>query len=136
MSKKAFATLSLLTLFVAGPIFAESPLKATIPFDFTVAGTRMTAGEYTIALDKPGTVWIIRDDRRASCGVVTMGVSARQVPEAGKLVFHNYRGTFFLSQIWSPGNEYGRQLHKSRLEREVARNAGAAQLASVRVAPR
>lgn len=136
MSKKPFATLSLLTAFVAGPIFAEGPLKATIPFDFTVGGTRMTAGEYTIALDKPGTAWIIREDRRASCGVVTMGVSARQMPESGKLVFHNYRGTFFLSQIWSPGNTYGRELHKSKLELEVARNAGAAQLASVRVAPR
>jgi hypothetical protein len=136
MSQKAFATLSLLTLLQAVPIFAETPLKANIPFDFTAGHTRMSAGQYTVVFDKPGTLWIVRDDRKASCAIMTMAVQAAKTPEVGKLVFNNYGGSLFLSKIFSPGYDQGRQLSKSKVELEVARRIGGAQLASVRATPR
>jgi len=136
MSQKAFTTVGLLALVVAAPIFAETPLKANIPFNFTVGSTRMAAGEYTIMFDNPATVRVVREDGTSACVTITIPASTGKTPEVGKLVFNNYGGSFFLSQIWSPGYDQGRQLRKSKLELEVARNTGGVQLASIHAARR
>jgi len=135
MSTKAIATLSLMTLFVVAPAFAERPLKAVVPFDFTVGAKHMSAGEYTVTFDIPGVVRIAREDRRASCAVITTAVHAGKILDAGRLVFHRYGESYFLSQIWSPGYDQGRELRKSKTELEVARRAAGVRLASVRVTP-
>jgi hypothetical protein len=136
MSQKVFAALSLLTLLAAAPVFAERPLKATIPFDFTVGSKQMPAGEYTVTFDHPGTVRLTSEAGRASCTVITMAVQAGKTPEVGRLVFNKYGAYIFLSRVWSPGYDQGRELRKSKVEIEVARNFGAAQPEAVRVASR
>ncbi len=136
MSKKTFATLSLMLLLVATPIFAERPLHATIPFDFRVGNTLMTAGDYTVKFLVPGTVIVQRADYKAACAVITMAVQSNKTPDVGKLVFNRYGNSHFLSQIWSPGYGQGRQVHKSKVETELARIAGASQMASVRIQAR
>ncbi|MEB2360094.1 MAG: hypothetical protein HUU41_08545 [Bryobacteraceae bacterium] len=136
MPPKTFATLSLAALLMSAPGFAELPLKATIPFDFTVGTTRMAAGEYTFTYSMPGVVRISSPDWKASCLVLTMPVETRKAAETGKLVFNRYGATHFLSQIWGPGSGRGREVYKSRAEREMARNAAGVQRASVFVKPR
>jgi hypothetical protein len=37
-----------------------------------------------------------------------------------KLVFHSYGGQYFLAQIWRAGGTRGKELPKTRREREVA----------------
>jgi hypothetical protein len=136
MSKKVFATLSLMTLLVAAPMFAEGPLKATIPFDFRVGNTLMTAGDYTVSFTMPSVAVISREDGKANCAIITMATTSPKPSEVGKLVFNRYGNSHFLSQIWSPGYAQGRLLGKSKTEVEYAKNAGGAQLATVRAAGR
>jgi hypothetical protein len=131
MIRKRIAMLSLMTLLVVATAFAERPLKATIPFDFTVGSTQMSAGEYTVTFDIPGLVRITRDDQKTSCAILTMAVQARKVPQAGALVFNKYGDAHFLSRIWSPGYDQGRELRKSKTELEIAKNVAAVQVASV-----
>jgi hypothetical protein len=48
------------------------------------------------------------------------------------LVFHRYGSQYFLAQVWSAGNSEGRELPRSRAEREVAsNNQPAAQLVAI-----
>jgi hypothetical protein len=45
---------------------------------------------------------------------------ARKRSDVGKLVFNRYGDQYFLSKIWAASSDSGRELPKSRLEREVA----------------
>jgi hypothetical protein len=136
-----FATLSLMALITLAPhvvitrMFAETPLNADIPFDFTVGNTNLSAGRYTITYGSSGTVRIASEDGKASCMVLTNAVQAARTPRAGKLVFNRYRKFYFLSEIWNSGYDQGRALPRSKTEREVAANA-ATQVASVAAAQR
>jgi hypothetical protein len=136
-----FFTLSLMALMVFAPhvvvtgMFAETPLDAHIPFDFTVGETNLSAGRYTITYGRSGTVRIFSQDGKASCLVLTNAAQAARRPRAGKLVFNRYRKFYFLSEIWNPGHDQGRALPRSKAEREVAANA-ATQVASVAAAQR
>ena len=47
-------------------------------------------------------------------------MQARKISDVGKLVFNRYGDQYFLSKIWAPSSDTGRELPKSRLEREVA----------------
>jgi hypothetical protein len=51
-----------------------------------------------------------------------MPVRANQTQEETKLVFHKYGDQYFLSQIWTPGGNTGRELLMPRFERELAKN--------------
>jgi hypothetical protein len=51
-------------------------------------------------------------------------------------VFHRYGNAYFLSQVWNAENQRGYRLPKSKTEREMARNAGRTELASVRATVR
>ena len=50
-------------------------------------------------------------------------------PRRGEVVFHEYGDTYFLAQIWTGGEETGRELIPSRdekrLERDLADKGGA-----------
>jgi hypothetical protein len=43
-----------------------------------------------------------------------------QAQETTKLVFHRYGDQYFLAQIWTAGNDRGRELPRTEREREVA----------------
>jgi hypothetical protein len=46
----------------------------------------------------------------------------RETQENTKLVFNNYDGQYFLSQIWSAGDNTGRELRMPRVERQLAKS--------------
>jgi hypothetical protein len=126
MASKSVLLFGMPALLLALPVFAERPVKATIPFDFTVGGTSMAAGDYDVEFPIPGTVLVRRQDRKASCTVIVHGVYASRTPEEGKLVFNKYGESHFLSQVWIPGYNQGKQLVTSKAEREmIAQSRGA-----------
>ena len=131
MTTNIIAKWSLTAVLAIAPAFAQNTTKATIPFDFNVGQTKMTAGAYTVRSIAPGTIQLVRDDFKASAIVITHGVQASKAPEGAKLVFNRYGDSYFLSQVWNAGNPLGKQLPKSRPEKEVARNADAVRQASV-----
>jgi hypothetical protein len=64
--------------------------------------------------------------------VLTNSVESRKNSETGKLVFTRYEDTYFLSTVWTPGYAQGREIPKSKSERELAHEKPTA--AMVRVA--
>lgn len=95
-------------------------LKADIPFDFVVGDKQLHSGEYHVKQTLPGVTLIQGKVKGSSAMVLTTATHARQISDAGKLVFNRYGDQYFLSKIWAPSSDTGCELRKSRLEREVA----------------
>ena len=95
-------------------------LKADIPFDFLVGDKRLPSGQYHVKSLNPVLTEIQSKDARSTAIALTTGMQAAKISDVGKLVFNRYGDQYFLSKIWVPSSDTGRQLPKSRFEREVA----------------
>jgi hypothetical protein len=124
---KTFTIFSLLLMLAAVSVPAQSQRsKITIPFSFIVGQKTLPAGVYTVEPNRRDfdKVWLIQSRAAdASALFTTMPVRANQTQEETKLVFHKYGDQYFLSQIWTPGGNTGRELLMPRLERELAKTA-------------
>jgi hypothetical protein len=128
MKKQVLRIFSLLSLSVMLAVVSvsanpTSPLEANIPFDFSVGGKTLLAGVYTVTpMTTPGILLIRSEDGRAAALVVTNRVQARQEQDQTKLVFHRYGNQYFLAQVWRAGDGDGRELLRSRAERELIKS--------------
>ena len=95
-------------------------LKASVPFDFVVGEKTLPSGEYQVKAVNPTSVSIQSNDSSSSAIVLTSATQAGKILDVGKLVFNRYGDQYFLSKIWVPSSDTGRELRKSRLEREIA----------------
>ncbi|MGH9842538.1 MAG: hypothetical protein ACREEM_27670 [Blastocatellia bacterium] len=127
---KMFSMLSLAVALAAVAVHANPanpaspPLKANIPFDFSVGNKTLPAGVYTVTpLTTPGALRIRREDCRAAALVQTQSVQARHDQDQTKLVFRRYGDQYFLAQVWTAGESDVRELQKSRTERELVKNS-------------
>jgi hypothetical protein len=113
----------------ASASFAQSstPLQANVPFDFIVGNRTLPAGEYKVMNQgpAPGTVMIRTTDGKGSVILLALPLYSVVARHSGKLVFHRYGDTYFLSEIWGPDNE-GRQIPTTNRERELATKAAPA----------
>src|SRR6185503_12132722 len=102
-------------------------LTANIPFDFSVGGEKLPAGKYWInrAQQSNGdTVVQIRStDLHSNLVRFTIPVLASTPAKNSSLVFRRYGDEYFLAEIWPMDSETGRELPKTRAERELARKA-------------
>ena len=130
MTKQAlrtFTMLSLVLMLTAVSVCAQSERSGVlnIKFNFIVGGKTLPAGEYIVEPNRTDShnVWLVQNkEGNASALFTTMPVRANQTQEETKLVFHKYGDQYFLSQIWTPGGNTGRELLMPRLERELAKN--------------
>ena len=115
-------TVSLFVVLAGTNAYGQSStrLKASIPFDFRVGSQSLPAGEYTVVPKSPMIVVIQSKDGHRSAAAQSNAVQANQSPADGKLIFQRYGALYFLSQIWTPGEDVGRKLPKSGVEQEVA----------------
>jgi hypothetical protein len=122
MKKQLFALLLGLLLTTASAYAQTTNVKADVPFKFVVAGRTMPKGEYTIrTLDGIDHALSIRGEgQKPSIFLAHSCVSLKSVQT--KLVFNRYGDQYFLSEIWTEGNDAGYQLAKSRRELEMARS--------------
>jgi hypothetical protein len=104
-------------------------LVVNVPFDFTVKGKTLPAGEYVISRASTSNetgLMMRRQDNNASAIVLTTPVQARENQEESRLVFSRYGERYFLSQVWTSGDNIGRELRKTNQERslevELAKN--------------
>ena len=122
----------LLTLLVVVSAHAQDPgaaIRASIPFDFTVEGRTLPAGQYEIRRinDEP-TGLIIQNvnHRRDEAMFQTEPTEARRIPNHSLLIFHRYGDTYFLSEVMNAGEETAEELRPTREERhmrsEMAKN--------------
>lgn len=140
---KGFAKLGLLAVMtiIAASASAKAQsleyrLTANIPFDFSVADQKFSAGEYWISraqLSQGDTILQIRStDGRTNAVGLTIPTGSRRPADEGSLVFHRYGNEYFLSQVWAEGSSTGRELPKSHAERELARKAKNNQIAALK----
>jgi hypothetical protein len=120
---RIFLMLSLFVTLAAASVYAQSDmsLKVNIPFEFSVGNEVLPAGEYTVRNMVQGILVIRSVDCSASQFFSTMGTIASKTPNESSLVFHRYGDEYFLSTIWTTGNDAGHKLFKSRAEREIIR---------------
>jgi hypothetical protein len=132
MSKEVVKGLAKVSLLVVMTMIAtvatraqslQYKLTANIPFDFTVGEKKLTAGEYSVrrAQQLAGDLilQIESTDGQANVTRLTFAVTTRNPEEKARLVFHRYGNEYFLSEIWPAGGSTGRELPKSRPEREL-----------------
>jgi hypothetical protein len=125
MNRLRFGFLSLgLLLAVSAAQAQDMRVKANIPFDFAVGKQILPAGEYTLATEGSSSdaVVIRSDDSKSAILSLTHACSSSRRSDKTKLVFHTLAGRYFLSEIWTEGNERGRQLPKSKMEVQLAKN--------------
>jgi len=133
MSRKVFIVVVIICAMVpmTATTFAQltgSPVRADIPFDFTIRGTTLPAGEYEISRvtnDGGGLEIANLKDRHEHVMIETEPV-VRANYTRGELDFHRYGDTYFLYRIWTPGLETGRELPISHQEKDMRREANVA----------
>ena len=117
----------LLSLLLIGSAGAQEPgtrIRASIPFDFTVKGRTLPAGEYDVTrvMDEPVTL-LLRNvhDKHDEVVVETEPVLEHGMPNRGELIFNRYGDTYLLSEIFTAGEQTGEELYPSHKERELKR---------------
>ena len=113
--------ISMVAVLAAAAAFAQSStrMQANIPFGFVVGGKALPAGHYTVDRGPASGIVTIRSgDGQGAAMVLTVSLYSTVTRDAGRLVFHRYGDTFFLSEVWEPGND-GHQLSPSPREREL-----------------
>lgn len=137
---KSLTTVSLVAIFTlvaaASQAHAQSRKQytANIPFAFNVGNETLPAGQYTVTnvQTADGTV-ILQVRAKGQDGVMrlTNRVRAGEPRQKSVLVFNRYGERIFLAEVWSAGENEGRQLPKTRSERaieqELARNPSQSQ---------
>jgi len=108
-----------LVSLVSVPVCAQSIAKVTVPFDFTVGQTPMSAGTYEINPLAHGAI-VIRDTKAAKSVLsMTRSEQSRNTEGTAKLVFNKYGDKYFLSQVLRGFSGGIMQLPISKLEKEV-----------------
>lgn len=102
-----------------------------VPFAFSAAGEKLPAGHYVVA-DHNDLIRIFNADTRGI--YIPIHAATRSKPDGSKLIFHRYGSSYFLSSVWITGNTTGKELFRSRAEREVSRQQAEMELAIVRPA--
>jgi hypothetical protein len=108
---------------------------ANIPFPFFVANRVLPPGRYIVTA--MGDIDIrMYNSKNQGVLIPTHRMQGRAPESVGKVVFHRYGDTYFLSEVWVPDNDTGRQLFPSRAEKESAAAKGtSSEIAVVRTAP-
>jgi len=130
MMKKFFSLLvagCLLSLLVVGSMSAQEPgtsMRVTIPFEFTVKGKTLPAGDYQVRriLDEPiGLLLTNMHDKHDNVVFETAPKVDRAMPRKDELIFTRYGDSYFLSEVRTAGEQTGEEVYPSHRERELQR---------------
>ena len=109
-----------LALLISVPLSAQTIAKATVPFDFTVGQTQLSAGTYEInPLAHAAGIEIRNSTTAKSVLSVFRSEHSRNNDSRTKLVFNRYGDKYFLSQVSCGLGGGVMQLPPSKLEQEV-----------------
>jgi len=126
-----FCAVVLAAVGVATGQIVPQVVVADVPFAFVVAGQQLPAGHYIVTA-KDDFIRISTANKQGF--FVPTHAAVRAASEETKLVFHHYGDTYFLSCVWVRGNTTGKELFRSRAERELAARQAEMELAVVRSA--
>jgi len=87
-----------MALLISVPLSAQTIARVTVPFDFTVGRTQMSAGTYEI--NPLHDAIVIRDTKAAKSALsMVRSERSRNSDSETKLVFNSYSDKYFLSQV-------------------------------------
>jgi len=123
--KRAWKFLALVGLFLMisvlpGLAQGKKSVILKAPFNFVVEQQTMPAGSYRILVEH-GWLEIRSTDEHTAAMVLTLPISGKSPEGTGQVVFNRYGERYFLSQVWLPEMQAGRQTLESREEKEVAK---------------
>jgi len=102
-----------------------------VPFSFLVANQELPPGRYAVARMAEGVLRISAPNGKGVA--VPVHSTEGEGPEgSGKVVFHRYGNTYFLSEVWIPGSDIGKQVFQSKAEKEVQMRQGKSEIAVLR----
>jgi hypothetical protein len=122
--KKAFALSGLLVLLTFSAALGQSDRQTIIhiPFNFTAGEKAFPAGKYVFERiwKNSDSVWVIRHkDNVGKAMLLTRPVRANETQQETRLVFHQYGDVYFLSEIWTAGDNMGRAIQMSNREKSL-----------------
>lgn len=91
-----------------------------IPFEFSVSGQTLPAGEYVVRQinqESANAILQIRSRDGHSNVLIQMDSVIGKQENGARLIFNRYDKQYFFSQAWTPGTVDGLVAHKSRSER-------------------
>jgi hypothetical protein len=95
-------------------------ILVNLSFSFLVGNRPMPPGRYLVTPSGSGYVGVFNTkDPRDKLLVAVHAVESRDA-QTPKLVFHRYGDSYFLAEVWNSNGNLGRQLPKSKREREIA----------------
>ncbi len=121
MTRNKFGVL--MTLIVACTlaiplVHAQTIMSASVPFDFSVDGKYLPAGNYQVReISQSATLITSRDGHFNVLGVYA-NAGPSQADET-KLVFDKVGDHYFLRQIWTAARGQGLEIPESKLEKEL-----------------
>ena len=99
-------------------------VKANNAFSFIVGKTTFSAGDYRVKNSGTERVLLITAEESSQGGLInTLEVEAHKGSSQSKLIFHRYGSKNFLSQIWIKDENSGREIPRSRTEKELMAKA-------------
>jgi hypothetical protein len=100
-------------------------LKASVPFDFVVAGQSLLAGAYDFGATTTNGLSFLRNTNTNNAPTVFLSSAGGRLGNRGEafLVFHRYGNQYFLSRIWDGHRSSGREIPMSHAERELTKTA-------------
>ena len=120
-----FSLVGAVVLLIAASLSAQTsdrPVKANIPFDFNAGSQHYSAGQYSVNAISPLALAIVGQGSESGL-VISRGAESSRPSASTKLIFHQYGTSYFLYQIWVEGENSGRELPMTRVEKELASNA-------------
>ena len=97
------------------------PVRAKIPFAFSMGDKKLQAGQYTFSrMSADGKVMLVSSVAgNSSVFQPIFKIEVLTAKNESKLVFHRYGDQYFLEQIWIAGELEGTEVPESRSERTV-----------------
>ncbi len=99
----------------ADGVYAQSCVKASVPFAFQVSTQQLPAGTYRIEKET-GSDFVMLQNLRTGASVIALGRSGLCGKKIRKLIFHYVGGQYFLYQIWGVAGNGGMAVLASNLE--------------------
>src|SRR5215472_11117062 len=131
--KSARTLITICLLFATAGLFAQMRssqqlMKVNIPFAFSAEDHALPEGEYLVFTFTPErSIRIVSIDGKHSAIVNTLPNYASEPSPNSRLVFHRYGNAYSLAQVWTAGQNVGRNPLSSKKAMEIARSGVAQQ---------
>jgi len=120
MKRNLIGILSLVVMSMlvnATGAYAQSSMRANVPFAFKVGPKQLAAGTYVVNTANDGSVLI--QNRQSRTGAMTTVRREDPRKSSPKLVFHHLGSQYFLAEIWRGGDSSGMAIPTSKQEKNL-----------------